>query len=78
MSTFLSIALRPTIVRRGLTYSVVVGSILVAINQGDAILGGDLSTVHYLKMGLTYVVPFAVSTLSSVSAIRDREVVRNS
>lgn len=77
MSICFTIASRPSVLRRGLTYSVVVGTILVAINQGDAILGGNLSAVHLLKVGLTFTVPFMVSTLSSVSAIRERENVRN-
>ncbi|WP_413431685.1 nitrate/nitrite transporter NrtS [Crateriforma spongiae] len=76
MTSFLSVALRPTILRRGLAYSLVVGTILVGINQGDVIFSGGASWRHLLKIGLTYMVPFLVSTLSSVSAIRERETVR--
>ena len=34
------LALRPEVVRRALMFAVVIGTILIAINQGDAILRG--------------------------------------
>lgn len=43
----------------------------MAINQGDVILCGDLTRTHIVKIGLTYIVPFAVSMLSSVGAMRN-------
>jgi hypothetical protein len=43
-----------------------VGPILVAINHADAIVHGDLSGGRIFKMLLTFVVPYAVSTLSTV------------
>jgi len=76
MNSFLGAALRSTVLRRGLAYSLVVGTILVGINQGDGIVSGDTSTRHLLKIGLTYGVPFWVPTLSSVSVIQGRETVR--
>jgi hypothetical protein len=62
---------RGSVVRRGLKFAVVVGSILIAINHGDAILSGELTRANYLKMGLTVVVPYVVSVLSSVGAMVD-------
>ncbi len=56
--------------RRALGFAVVVGSVLIAINHGDAILAGDVSSGRWLKMGLTALVPYTVSTLSSVMAMR--------
>jgi hypothetical protein len=52
-------------------YAVVVGTILITINHADAILRGDITTGRLLKMGLTVMVPYIVSTLSSVGAIRN-------
>jgi hypothetical protein len=49
----------------------VVGGVLVAINHGDAIARGDIDGIRIAKMVLTPLVPYVVSTLSSVSAIRD-------
>ena len=73
MSSWLSIASRPKVVRRALGYGVVVGAILIAINHGDALLRGDVDSIRVLKMTLTPLVPFMVSTLSSVGAIRNAE-----
>jgi len=70
LKDWLRLARNPAIVRRALGYAVVVGAILIAINHGDAILRGDLSVERALKMGLTMIVPYMVSTLSSVSALR--------
>ena len=63
------LACRGSVVRRGLKFAVVVGSILIAINHGDAILSGELTRANYLKMALTVVVPYVVSVLSSVGAM---------
>ncbi len=71
MSRWFSVAFEPRVVRRSLGYALVVGSILIAINHGDALLQGELGSDRLLKMGLTVTVPYLVSTFSSVGAIRD-------
>jgi hypothetical protein len=68
--SFLQLATRGSVVRRAVGYAVVVGVVLIAINHGDAILAGELSAARLARMGLTVMVPYAVSTLSSVSALR--------
>jgi len=55
----------------------IVGAILIMINHGDAILRGEVSAGRTWRMGLTVLVPYAVSTLSSVGAMR-RAGVKNS
>jgi hypothetical protein len=70
VSAWLQLASSAPVVRRALAYAVVVGSVLIGINHGDAILHGELGSVRLLKMGLTLLVPYAVSTLSSVQAMR--------
>jgi len=70
MQSWLQTALQPSIVRRALACAVVVGAILIAINHGRAILDGELSRERILQMTLTLVVPYLVSTYSSVSAVR--------
>ena len=44
-----------------------VGTILVAINYFDRIRAGALTDIDYVKMLLTYCVPYCVSTYASVS-----------
>lgn len=56
------------IVVRACKYAVVVGAVLITINHGDALLAGDVDARRLLKIGLTVLVPYAVSTLSSVGA----------
>jgi len=69
-SSALAIACSGPVVRRALGYMVVVGVALVAINHGDAILEGNVDGNRLWKMVLTPLVPYVVSTMSSVSAIR--------
>lgn len=71
MSRF-ELATSSAVVRRALGYAVVVGAILIAINHGDALLRGDVDVARALKMGLTMLVPYTVSTLSSVQALHGK------
>ena len=71
ISDWIRLATDRTVVIRALKYALLVGAILIAINHGDAILAGDtLSADRLLKMLLTMFVPYIVSTLSSVGAMR--------
>jgi hypothetical protein len=72
MKESLRLALKSSVVERALKYAVVVGLILITINYGDVILRGELSSSRLLKMALTVVVPYVVSTLSSVGALREK------
>jgi len=70
-SSMQRLAFSRSVVVRALKFAVVVGAILIAINHGDALLRGEVGLVRGLKMGLTVLVPYTVSTLSSVAAIRE-------
>ncbi len=70
MMEWLKVATEPSVVWRALKCAVIVGAILIMINYGDVILDGDINATRLLKMGLTVIVPYFVSTASSVSAIR--------
>jgi hypothetical protein len=65
---WLAVATERAVVARACKFAVVVGAVLIAINHGDALLAGDVSAGRLLKMGLTVLVPYVVSTLSSVGA----------
>jgi hypothetical protein len=57
--------------RRSFIVALIVGSILNLINQGDALLGGE--PVDWLRLALTYLVPYLVATYGAVSVVlRDR------
>ena len=70
MTPWLAIARRPDVAQRSLRVALVVGTMLVLINHGDRIVSGTVTSADWLKMGLTYLVPYGVSTWASVSAIR--------
>jgi hypothetical protein len=52
--------------RRSLLVALVVGTVLNLINQGDAFFGA--SSINWLKIALTYAVPYFVSTYGAVSS----------
>ncbi len=70
MREWLRLASDRHVVRRGLGYAVVVGAVLIAINHGDAIVRGHVTRGRLAEMLLTMVVPYVVSTASSVGAMR--------
>lgn len=70
MRETLRLARQPAIVRRALKYALVVGAILLGINHGDALLRGEVDRTRAWRMALTVLVPYVVSTLSSVGAIQ--------
>jgi hypothetical protein len=56
--------------RRAIAVALVVGTILMLINQADVLLTGHASALVVAKIGLTYLVPFSVSTYSALAANR--------
>ena len=64
--TALSQCVDAAVLKRSLAVSVIVGTILCAINQGDAILAGETPVIW--KVVLTYIVPFCVATYGAYSA----------
>ena len=62
---WLALAFSDGIPRRAFMVALVIGSILNLINQGDALYGGG--SLNWMKMALTYLVPYAVSTYGAVS-----------
>ena len=65
MPLWLQCALDRQTVLTAFKLALVVGTLLVIINQGQALLGD--AEVNWLKLVLTYMVPYGVSTYTSVS-----------
>ena len=65
-SSWLRTALSPDIVRRSLKVALLVGTMLALINHGDRLLAGSVDGEAALKILLTYLVPYGVSTWASV------------
>ncbi|MEE9434522.1 MAG: nitrate/nitrite transporter NrtS [Sphingorhabdus sp.] len=68
--TFLSAWLAPAIQRRAIIVAAIVGTALLAINQGDLILAGSWPPLW--KIGLTYLVPYLVSSGSAALIAADK------
>ena len=60
------------LLRRSLGIALVVGSALLAINQGDVLLAGRWSPALAWKIPLTYLVPFVVATWGALLNSRVR------
>lgn len=69
---WLALARQRSIMRRALIMASIVAPILIIINHSDAILRGDITAARFVRMALTFLVPYMVSTVSSVAAIRER------
>jgi hypothetical protein len=61
------------LLRRSLATAAVVGTILVAINQGNVILRGHFPAELFWKLPLTYCVPFCVATWGALINTRIRD-----
>lgn len=68
---FRAIAFSPSVMRRAVRVASVVGCVLAAINHGDRFVDGTLDLPALARIALTFVVPYCVSTYSSVLAVRE-------
>ena len=57
-------------VQRSLLSSLIVGTVITAINQGTLIVQGDLSANLAWQVPLTYLVPYCVSTTGAILSAR--------
>jgi hypothetical protein len=62
----LALALADGIPRRAFIVALAIGTILNLINQGDALIAGR--SLDWLKIALTYIVPYCVNTHGAVTA----------
>ncbi|MDX8392870.1 MAG: nitrate/nitrite transporter NrtS [Mariprofundaceae bacterium] len=74
MKIAIKIAMRSEVMRTASKFALIVGPILALINHGDALFSGNMQMLDWLKVGLTMIVPYTVSTLSSISAYRSCEI----
>ncbi|WP_299596798.1 nitrate/nitrite transporter NrtS [uncultured Tateyamaria sp.] len=66
------IATDRTVMRRATKIALVVGIVIAVINHGDRMAAGQMDASAWLKCALTFLVPYSVSTYSSVMAVRER------
>ena len=70
MKRWLSLAVRREVVIRSLRVALIVGTLLALINYTDRVLAGSLVMTDWIKIGLTYLVPYGVSTYAAVDTLR--------
>jgi len=73
MKRWIRAATRRDVVLRSIRVALFVGTILVAINYTDRWLKGDLVSFDLVKIGLTFLVPYCVSTYACVATILSKE-----
>jgi hypothetical protein len=64
--------LDPKVVWLAVRVAVVIGSVLTLINHFDLLLGAPVTSTVLAQIGLTYVVPYCVSTHGQVFGRRGR------
>ncbi|MGI8461778.1 MAG: nitrate/nitrite transporter NrtS [Solirubrobacterales bacterium] len=66
----LAICARREHLRSTVSIALVVGTILMLINHFDTIVAGDASSTTWVKVGVTYLVPFTVANLGLLAGKR--------
>jgi len=66
MKVYSEIAFERNVLKRALSVALVVGTLLNIINQGEHFIKMHWFQLDHLKLFLTYLVPYLVSTYSSV------------
>jgi hypothetical protein len=66
----LSVCLDLRNLTRCVTVALIVGTILFLINQADVVFGGRATTSTWIKIGLSYLIPFFVANYGLVLASR--------
>lgn len=69
ISNYITIALNPEVVKTAIKLSLIVGTLLALINHAPAIFSLTLNRQNLYQIALTYLVPYCVSTYSSVNII---------
>ena len=69
---FLSLATSKQVAKNAFKIALIVGTLLALINYGDKLLTQHMVGADWLKLGLTYFVPYAVSTFSAVKALQNQ------
>lgn len=67
-----AVCLYPGHLRKTIAVALVVGTVLFLINQLDVVLAGRATGLTWLKVALTYLVPFCVSNYGVLVAARRR------
>ncbi|MFD2163330.1 nitrate/nitrite transporter NrtS [Paradesertivirga mongoliensis] len=71
----IKIASNYSIIRKAILTSIIVGTILNLINQGNLIFTNQIAEVSITKMSITYLTPFMVSLYSTTTALLRKDLL---
>ena len=71
-----TIFLNKKAILRALIISLIVGILLAAINYGDCMMMGTMTTLCWIKVSVTFCIPFIVSLVSSALALNNKELIK--
>lgn len=74
MKRWIRLAVRAEVVRRSVKVCLFVGTLLVLINYSDRVMSGELMATDFVRMLLTFAVPYCVSTYVSVATLIAEEI----
>lgn len=69
----LQLVAKPPVLKRAAVMAIVVGCVIAVVNHGDKIASNEMTAPDWIRVGITFLVPYTVSTLSSVLALREQE-----
>ena len=64
---YCEIAISKSIVKRATKVSLIVGTALNIINQGDTLISMDIADINLVKFFLTYLIPYSVTTYTATA-----------
>jgi len=64
---YCTIAISKPVVQRALKVSLIVGSALNLINQGDVLINLDIANLSLIKFFFTYLIPYSVTTYTATA-----------
>ena len=67
LKIYCEILTSPNVINRALKVSLIVGTTLNLINQGEALIALDITNLNFIKLGLTYLVPYGVTTYTATA-----------
>ena len=66
LKLYCEISTSRSVVKRAIKVALLVGTTLNIINQGEAFLSLEIANINFIKLCLTYVVPYSVTTYTAV------------
>jgi hypothetical protein len=77
LRNWLLLALSTSVRRRALLTAALIGTLLALINHGSELISGQMTRAQWLRVALTYLVPYCVATWSSVQTMRQLQAVNS-